>query len=136
LQASAVVRKLADPIKDEVYNLLSDCVVSASKIVRGIFLAGNQLLWMEELTVSPSAHFIDDSRLQVDEDTTRDMLASTGLAEKGVESVVTSAYRLIAWHLTIWLDAMFQTEQFPASVTNLDSCLPNVDANGLTHCFG
>ena len=47
----------------------------------------------------------EPSHLQVEEHAAGDVLASTGLREKGVERVVASADCLVAWHLTIGLDA-------------------------------
>jgi hypothetical protein len=61
------------------------------------------------------------------------VLSCTGLREKGVERVITSADGFLAWHLAIRLNAMLQTEQFPACVSNLDAALADVDANALTH---
>ena len=60
------------------------------------------------------------------------MLASTGLAEEGVETVVTPSNCLVRWHLAVGLNAMFKAIQFPAGITNLDSSLANVDRDTLT----
>ena len=40
----AVVCQLADAVQAEVHNLLADGVVAAGKVVRGIFLAADELL--------------------------------------------------------------------------------------------
>jgi hypothetical protein len=61
------------------------------------------------------------------------MLSSTSLGEKGVEGVITTANGLVGRHLTIGLDTVFQTEQLPASVTDLDTGLTDVDSDGFTH---
>jgi len=55
------------------------------------------------------------------------MFASTGLTEEGVEAIVSTSDSFIGWHLTIRLNAMFQTVQFPAGITNLYTSLSNVD---------
>jgi len=107
--------------------------MATGEIVGGVFLTGDQLLWVEQLTVSASADLIDHSWLQVHEHATRHVLASTSLGEESVERVITSTDGFVAWHLTIRLDAMLQAEQFPASVSNLDTALANVDADALTH---
>jgi len=36
--------------------------------------------------------------------------------------------------LAVGLDAVLETEQFPASVTDLDTSLTNVDGNNFSHC--
>lgn len=77
--------------------------MTTGKVVGSIFLATDELFRVEELAVSSGPHFINDSRLKVNEDRPRDVLSSTSFTEKGVESVVTSANSLIAWHLAIRL---------------------------------
>jgi hypothetical protein len=51
------------------------------------------------------------------------VFSGTGFREKGVESVITTTDGFIGWHLSIWLDTMFQTIEFPASITDLDTTL-------------
>ena len=60
------------------------------------------------------------------------MLSSSSLTEEGVEGVVSSSDGLITGHLTVRLDPMFQTVQFPACIANLDASLANVDGDALT----
>jgi len=40
---------------------------------------------------------------------------------------------MVAWHLTIRLDAVLQTVQFPAGIARLDSGLADMDADALMH---
>lgn len=72
------------------------------------------------------------SRFKIDEDSTGHVLASSGLAEEGVEGVVSASDGLVCWHLTIRLDAMLEAIQLPASITDLDSGLANVYRDALT----
>ncbi len=58
LKTGALVRELTDPVEDDVDELLADGVVTASVVVGGILLASDQLLGVEQLTVSSSANFI------------------------------------------------------------------------------
>jgi hypothetical protein len=74
----------------------------------------------------------DDSGLQIDEDGTGNVLASAGLAEEGVEGVVTTADGLVGGHLAIRLDAVLQAVQFPAGIADLDTSLADVDGDALT----
>jgi len=87
-----------------------------------------------QLTVGASANLVNDGRLEVNEDSTRDVLASTGLGEEGVESVVTAADGLVRRHLTIWLDAVLEAVKLPAGVSGLDTTLADVKRDDLTHC--
>jgi hypothetical protein len=50
------------------------CVVSTGKVVSSVFIVGDELLWMEELAVCPRPHFVNDSRLQIDEQGPWDVL--------------------------------------------------------------
>ena len=62
LEAGALVGQLADTIQNQVNDLLADGVVATGVVVGCIFLACDQLLWMEQLAVGSSSHLIYDSR--------------------------------------------------------------------------
>ena len=95
LQPSAVVSKLTDAVQHQVDDLLSNSIVSSGKVIRSIFLTGNQLFRMEQLTIGTSTDFINNSGLQVYKYGSRNMFTSTSLGEKGVESIITTADRFI-----------------------------------------
>lgn len=71
--------------------------------------------------------FTNDGRFQVDEYGTRNVFASASLAEEGIEAIVSGSDGLVRRHLAVRLNAMFQTIQFPAGITDLDSSLSNMD---------
>ena len=85
-----------DRVQDEVDNLLSDGVLSASEVVGGVFFARDQLLRMKELTISSGTNLIDKGRLQIHEDAARNMLARAGLAEGGVERMISFSAGFVA----------------------------------------
>ena len=58
LETSALISQLPDPVQNQVNDFLSDGVVTTGIVVGGIFLAGDQLLWVEELTVGASTDLI------------------------------------------------------------------------------
>jgi len=60
------------------------------------------------------------------------VFASSSFTEERVERVVSTTNRLVTRHLTIGLDAMFQTVQLPAGVANLHSGLADMYADALT----
>ena len=72
-------------------------------------------------------YLIDDGGFQIDEDGTGNVLAGSGLAEEGVEGVVTTSDGLVAGHLAIRLDAVLQAVQLPAGIAHLDSGLADMD---------
>jgi hypothetical protein len=123
LETGALVGELSDSVEDEVNNLFSDGVVTTGVVVGGIFLARDQLFWVEQLSVGASSDLVNDSWLQVNKDATWDVLASTSLGEKGVERVVASANGLVGWHLAIRCNAVLEAVKLPASVTDLGSGL-------------
>ena len=88
LKTGAVIGELTNTIENLIDNFLSNGVVTTSIVVGGILLATNDLLGVVELTVRPMANFVTDSRLQIDIDGTRDVLASTSLRKEGIEGVV------------------------------------------------
>mmetsp|Transcript_92526 Transcript_92526/g.267139 ORF Transcript_92526/g.267139 Transcript_92526/m.267139 type:complete len:287 (-) Transcript_92526:23-883(-) len=133
LEACAVVGKLPDAVEHEVHNLLADRVVPPREVVRRILFARDELLRVEELAVGACAHLVHDRWLQVHKDTARHVLARPGLREEGVECVIAAPDGLVRRHLPIRLDAMLQAEELPASVTDLDARLADMDADGLTH---
>jgi hypothetical protein len=133
LETGALVGELSDSVEDEVNDLFTDGVVTTGVVVGGIFFARDQLLWVEQLSVGAGSDLVNDGWLQVNEDATWDVLASTSLREKGVERVVASANGLVGWHLAIRRDAVLEAVKLPASVTDLGSGLANVDRDAFSH---
>lgn len=77
LQTRAVVGDAADLVEDLVDELLSDGVVTTGIVVRGILLACDHLLGVEEGAVRAGADLIDDIGLKIGVDGTGDILALT-----------------------------------------------------------
>merc|ERR1711894_868967 len=105
LETSALIGQFPDTVEYKVDDLLSDGVVTTGVVVGSIFLSGDELLRVEKLTVGSGTDPINYSWLQIDEDATRDVLASSGLAEEGVERIITTSDGLVRGHLAIRLDS-------------------------------
>ena len=60
------------------------------------------------------------------------MFPRSGFAEEGVKGIISSTDCLVAGHLAIWLDTMLQTVELPASVSDLNSGLADVNGDALT----
>jgi len=127
LETSALIGELSDSVEAEVNNLLTDGVVTTGEVVGGILLTGDKLLWVEELSVGAGSDLIDDGRLEIEEDSAGNVLASTSLGEEGVESIVATTDGLVGRHLTVWLDTVLEAEELPAGITDLDTGLSDVD---------
>ena len=127
LESSALVSELSDSVEAEINNLLTNGVVTSGEVVGGILFTGDELLWVEELSVGSSSDLIDNGWLEIEEDASWDVLSSSGLGEEGVESIITTTDGFVGWHLTIWLDTVLKAEELPAGVTDLDTSLSDVD---------
>jgi hypothetical protein len=134
LKTSAVVGELANAVESKIDDFLTDGVVTTGVVVGSIFLTGDQLFRVKELTVSSGSDFIDDGRLQIEEDATRDVLASTSLRKEGVERVVATTDGLVGRHLSIRLDTVLKAIKFPAAVAHLDTGLTEVKGKNFSHC--
>ena len=104
--------------------------MSSGVVVSGVLLSVDELLGMVQLTVGSASGLIDDSRLQIDEDSSWDVLASSSLGEEGLEGVVPEG--LVGGHVAVGLDAMFEAVELPAGVSDLATGLADVDGDALT----
>merc|ERR1711997_376662 len=127
LKTRTLVSQLSDSIEYKINDFLADGVMTSCIVIGSIFFSSYQLFRVEELTIGSSSYLIYNSRFEIDEYSTRDVLSCSGLREKSVERVITSADSLVTWHLSIRLDSMFKAIQLPASITNLATSLANVD---------
>jgi hypothetical protein len=101
--------------------------MSSCEVVSSIFFTRDQLFWMEELSVSTSSDFINNSWFEIEEYTSWDVFTSTSFTEEGVESIITTTNSFVRWHLTIRLDSVLKAEEFPTGVTNLDTALTDMN---------
>jgi len=127
LETSTLISKFSDSVETEIDDFFTNGVMSSSEVVSGIFFTRDQLFWVEELSVGTSSDFIDDSWFEIEEYASWDVFSSTSFTEEGVESIITTTNSFVRWHLTIRLDTVFKAEEFPASVTDLDTALTDVD---------
>jgi len=127
LESGTVVGELSDAIQDVVNNLLSDGVVTTGVVVGGILLSGDDLLGVVELGVGTGADFVANGGFQIHENSAGNVLSGGGLAEEGVEGVVTGGGSLGGGHVTIGADSVLQAVEFPAVVTDLDTGLTEMD---------
>jgi hypothetical protein len=133
LKSGTVVSQLTGAVQDQVNDLLSDGVVTTGVVVSSILLSGDQLLGVVQLSVGSGADLVDDRGFQIDVNGTGNVLSSTSFTEKGVESIVSSSDSLVRGHLTVGLDSVLKAIKLPASVTDLDTGLSNVDGDYFAH---
>ena len=133
LETSALIGKLSDSVEAEINDFLTNGVMSSGEVVGSIFFTGDELLWMEELSVGSGSDLIDNGWLEIEEDSSWDVLTGTSLGEEGVESVITTTDGFVGWHLTVRLDSVLEAEKLPAGVTDLDTALSDMDRNNFSH---
>jgi len=127
LETCALIRELSDSIEAEIDDFLTNGVMSSGEVVGSIFFTGDELLWVEQLSVGSGSDLIDNGWFEIEEDGSWDVFTSTSLGEEGVEGIVTTTDGFIGWHLTVWLDSVLKAEELPAGVTDLDTGLTDVD---------
>ena len=116
LKSGAHIGNLANAVEDQVDDLLSDGVVTASVVVGSILLAADQLLGVEQLAVGAGSDLVDDGGLQVNEDCTRNVFSGASFGEEGGEAIVDLVGRLFGGHRAVGLDAMLEAIKFPAGI--------------------
>merc|ERR1712223_2129696 len=126
LKTSTLVSQLPDSVQNQIHDLLANGVVAPGVVVGGVLLAIDRLLRMVELTIGSNSGLVDDSWLQVNKDSSWDMLSASSLREEGLEGVVSEG--LVRGHAAVRLDTVLQTVELPTSIANLATGLP--DMNG------
>lgn len=64
--------------------------MASGKVISSIFLPRYELFGMEELAITTSPDFVDDSGFEINKYSPWDMLSRSSLAKEGVESIVSS----------------------------------------------
>ena len=82
---------------------------------------------MVQGSVGSGANFVTDGGFEIDVNGTGNVLSAGGFAEKGVEGIAFDSGGRVSFHHTFLIDTVFQTVQFPASITGLDTGLTQVD---------
>ena len=85
---------------------------------------------MEQLAVRASADLVNDGWFQIQEDCTWDIFARAGLGKECSVRVVVGVVIITIANgrfLAVWLNTVLEAEKFPASVTELDTGLADVD---------
>jgi len=67
LETSAVVSELSDSVQTEIDDFFTNGVMTSGEVIGGIFLSGDELFGMEQLSVSTSSNFIDNSWFEINE---------------------------------------------------------------------
>jgi hypothetical protein len=107
--------------------------VTSGEVVGGIFLTGDQLLGVEQLSVSTGSDLVNNGGLEINHDTSGNVLSGSGLGEESVEGVVATSDGLVRGHLSVRLDTVLEAVKLPTGVSDLNSGLSNVDTDNFSH---
>ena len=133
LKTGTLIGELSHTVEHEINDLLTDGVMSTSVVIRGILLSGDELLGMVQLSVGSRTNLVNDGGLEIDENTSGDVLSCSGLREEGVEGIITSSDGLVRGHLSVRLDSVLKAVELPTGVTDLDTGLSYMDRDYFTH---
>jgi hypothetical protein len=106
LKCGTVVTHLADLVYDGINDVLSDRVVTTSVVIGSILLSVDNGLRMVEALVLSCTNGVTDGGLKIDHNSTRDVFAVLGFAEKGVEGTVLLARGWVVVHGSIRIDSV------------------------------
>ncbi|RBQ96284.1 hypothetical protein VDGD_20232 [Verticillium dahliae] len=77
-------------------------------VVGGILLAADQQLGVEQLTVGAGTDLVNGRGVQVDEDGARNMLATAGFGEEGLERARVTDLRAVGVGTTVSAEAVLE----------------------------
>merc|ERR1719440_2060860 len=66
LETGTVISELSDSVQAQIDDFTTNGVVTSGEVVGGIFLTGDQLLRVEQLSVGTGSDFIDDGWLEIE----------------------------------------------------------------------
>lgn len=58
LESRTLVSQLSDSVQYKINNLFANCIVATGVVVGSVFLASDQLLWVEQLAISARSYFV------------------------------------------------------------------------------
>ena len=90
-----MIGEFSDSVEAQVDDFLSNGVMSSGEVVGSVFLSGDQLFGMEQLSVGSSSYFINDGRFEIEEHSSWYVFTSSGFREEGVEGIISSSNGLV-----------------------------------------
>ncbi len=106
----------------------TDRVMASSVIICGIFVSCYHEVGVEEVFVGGILELLNDSLLQIHEESTWNDFSVSGVAEESFHVIID--FRV--FHASIARDSMLEEEKLPASFADLNSSLANVQRQNFT----
>jgi hypothetical protein len=86
-----------------INQFLADSVVTTGVVVGGVFLAGDELLGMKQVSVLAVTDLIDHVGLKIDVNGSGNVFSAASFREKGRETLIAGALALLTSEVTIRL---------------------------------
>jgi hypothetical protein len=131
LESIAGLGLLTDDVEDGLGEFLTLGVVALSPVVASAALAEDEVVWAEELTVLAGTDGVHGTWLEVDKDSTWDVLAAGGLVVVDVDALeLEIAVAVVA---AGWVNAVFVGDDLPELSADLVAALASLDVNDFTN---
>ena len=119
----------ADMISGRVTRVLAGSLI---RVLRMHSIQSLHKLAMHGLAPSKCFRLTYYSGFQINKHCSGYVLSRPSLAEERIEGVVSSPNSFVRGHLAVGLDAVLQTVELPAGISDLNTGLSSVDRNTLT----
>merc|ERR1719486_1146202 len=131
LEAVAAFGFLADNVEDGVDELSTFGVVTLGPVVTGTGLTEDEVVWSEELTEWSSTDGVHGAWLEIHEDGTGDITATSGFVVVDVDSLELEIRVTVV--ATGWVNTVLIRDDFPELGTDLVTALSSLDVNDFSH---
>ena len=131
LEAIATFGFLSDDIEDGVDKLGSLGVVTLGPVVTGTGLSEDEVVGSEELTERSGSDGVHGSGLEIHEDGSGDVTATSGFVGVDVDSLELEIRVTVVG--TGWVNTVLIGDNFPELGTNLVTALTGLDVNDFSH---
>ena len=131
LEAVTALSLLTDDIEDGVDELGTFGVVTLGPVVTGASLAEHEVVGTEELTERSGSDGVHGAWLEIHEDGTGDVAATSGLVVVDVDSLELEIRVTVV--ATGWVNTVLVGDDFPELGTDLVTALSSLDVNDFSH---
>ena len=133
LEAITALSLLTDDVEDGVDELGTLGIVALSPVVTGSGLSKDEVVGSEELSEGSSADGIHSTGLEVHQDGSGDIAATSGFVVVDINSFKLKIGVTVVG--TSWVNSMLIGDDFPELSTNLVTALTGLNVDNFTHYF-
>mmetsp|Transcript_30657 Transcript_30657/g.49619 ORF Transcript_30657/g.49619 Transcript_30657/m.49619 type:complete len:232 (-) Transcript_30657:93-788(-) len=131
LQTVAALRFLSYNVQNRIDQLSTLCIVSLCPVVASARLTENEIVWAEELTIRTSADGVHGTRLEIHQDSSRNISPAGSFVEVDIYSLKLQI--AVAMVCSGWVDAVLIRDNLPEFGTNLVAALTSLNVDDFSH---